>query len=67
MFKIGDKFKIEVELVGRDSGMSLTTETGHEWWIDGEDLKYEVEKADKEFVKKQLNVKSKNYKINWRN
>jgi len=55
MFKIGDKFKIEVIVNDLcDEGVNLTTSSGYEYWIAEEDLKLEVEKADKEFVKKSL-------------
>jgi hypothetical protein len=55
MFKIGDKLKIEVVVNDLcDSGVTLTTSSGYQWWISEEDLKCEVEIADKEFVKKSI-------------
>ncbi len=57
MFKIGDKFKIEVTVNDpRADGVVVvsTQQEDVEFWISEEDLKHEVEKADKEFVKKAI-------------
>lgn len=57
MFKIGDKFKIEVIVNDVRADGDVVLSTSHqdvEFWISEEDLKCEVEKADKEFVKKTI-------------
>lgn len=55
MFKIGDKFKIEVVVNDLcDDGVSLSCESGQEFWIDADDLMENLKKLDKQFLKKTI-------------